>query len=336
MRDNMGEIKPSFDEKRQKLGDILPLDTPFNVLIDSSEACNFRCQYCFRANKDKSVWGYAEKCNMMDWETFIKVVEQIKEFPQPVKQISLSVHGEPLCNKQIPDMVQYIKRAGIESRISMHTNASLLNKEYVEKLVDSQIDRIVVSLQGLNAEKYERVCGIRIDYSSFYSNLKLLSERKHESTQLHIKIADAALESGEEKIFYDQYRPIADRVYIEKIVPIWKNTDNSIKQGTHQNKYGECFPEQNCCPVLFHTIVVTPSGDVYPCTQLLYPKPLGNVHDMSLQQIWNSEQRKKLLRTQLQRKSMDICKDCYIKTNSIFTSEDLIDQYSGEVLNRMG
>lgn len=331
-----GKIEPSFDENRQPLGKVLPLVSPFTVVIDVSEVCNFRCKYCFRANQDTKAHGYAIKNNLMEWNTFTHIVEQVLEFPEPVKQISLSGHGEPLCNKQVPDMVRYIKEKGITSRSSLHTNASLLDKEYAERLADSDIDRVVVSLQGMTSEKYKEVCGAVIDYERFYENLAFFSERK-QHTQLYIKIADMALDEGEEEQFYKRFLPIADRVFVEQIVPIWKETEFFMEQEAEvkKNKYGEEFPKQHCCPVLFHTMNVTPSGDVYPCTQLLYPEPIGNVWGSSLLKIWNGAEKKKLMQEQLELHSSEICKGCYIKNNSIFTKEDLIDEYRNEILKRL-
>lgn len=330
------KIKPSFDESRQRLGDVLPLRTPFNILLDSSEACNFQCSYCFRADRDKSVWGYAQKNNLMEWDTFVQAINQILEFDEPVKQISLSGHGEPLCNRKVPDMVRYIKKRGFSGRVSIHTNASLLDEEYALDLADSEIDKIVISLQGMTSEKYKKVCGAAVDVERLYKMLALFYENK-KNTMLHIKIADAALEQGEEEAFYEKFLPVADRVFVEKVVPIWKDTEASKKQLQEmtQNKYGASFPKQQCCPVLFHTLVVTPDGDVYPCTQLLYPKPLGNIKESTLAQLWNSEARKGLLREQLQLCAPEICEGCYIKDNSIFAEEDFIDAYRGEILKRL-
>ena len=333
---NIERIKPSFDTNRQILGQVLPLCTPFTVVLDSSEVCNFKCNYCFRADKDKAVWGYAKENKLMDWDLFEQAVEQIMEFDEPIKQISLSNHGEPLCNRRVPDMIRYIKEKGIKSRVSIHTNASLLDEAYVCDLADSGIDKVVVSLQGMTAEKYRQVCGVSVDINWLYDMLRLFYEKK-KNTMLHIKVADVALEQGEESLFYERFIQIADRVFVEKIVPIWKGTEFSKQQAQTmvQNKYGTILPKQHCCPVLFHTIVVTPLGDVYPCTQLLSPNPLGNVNETTLKQLWNGEERKQLLQKQLELCTPELCKDCYIKDNSIFTEEDLIDAYRGEILGRL-
>lgn len=330
------KIKPSYDEKRQVLGEIYPLSTPFTVILDVSERCNFRCNYCFRGQEDKEKWGYAAGGELMRDETFRLAIDQIKDFPEQVKQISLSNHGEPLCNPRVPDMVRYIKERGIESRVSIHTNAAMLTEEYARNLADSNIDRVVVSLQGLNSKKYKESCGANIDFETFYRNIQILSQNKKD-TQLYFKIMDVALDDGEEAEFYEKFLPIGDRVFIEHIVPIWKDVDLSgiREKKKMKNKYGQEFPIQESCALIFNTIVVSPVGDVYPCTQLLTPYKLGNIQEHSLVEFWNSRQRKELLIRQCEGKNPNICSECYIKQNSIFSMEDCIDDYRQDILNRI-
>lgn len=330
----MKKIQPSFDTKRQTLGGIFPLDTPFTVIIDTSEVCQFKCKYCFRAEADKTKWGYAVKNNVMDWQVFCKAVEQIKEFPDEVKQISLSNHGEPLCNRRLPEMVRYIKQNGIKSRISIHTNAALLDEKYVRELAESNIDRIVVSLQGLTAESYQTVCGVKIDYERFYKNLEMFYKTK-KNTQVCIKVADTALKEGEERKFYELYEPIADRVFVENIVPIWLGVETNGHLDGIKNKFGESFTYQECCPLIFHTIVITPNGDVYPCTQLLRKDTLGNINEATLIEMWAGEERKKLLLRQCDLNNPQICEKCHIRQNSIYTKEDMIDEYRLQIRERL-
>lgn len=194
------KIKPSYDENRQVLGKIYPLSTPFTVILDSSEVCNFRCNYCFRGQDDKSKWGYAVDNKLMDDDIFHIAVEQIKDFPEMVKTISLSNHGEPLCNRNIPDMVRYIKNQGITSKISIHTNAAMLDEEYAKDLADSNIDRIVISLQGLKEAKYREICKAQINFDEFYHNIEVLYENK-KNTQICYKIMDSVLDKGEEEFY---------------------------------------------------------------------------------------------------------------------------------------
>lgn len=331
----MNNIKPSFDTDRQILGKILPLATPFNVVIDSSERCNFQCSYCFRGDADhKENWGYAKRNELMTWEIFQKVVAQIKEFPEEVKQISLSNHGEPLCNPMISQMAAYIKQQGIKSRVSIHTNASLLNEKIAMELARANIDKVVISLQGLTVEKYKKVCNVSIDFEKLCRNIEILYKNKT-NTQVFVKIMDIALDDGEEEAFLNLFSNIADRVFIETEVPIWKKDSEDEKKNISYNKYGKGFPAQECCPLIFHTIVVAPNGDVYPCTQLLREDILGNINNASLVALWNGLQRKKLLIQQCNKDNPEICNGCFIRQNSIYAQEDMIDSYRLEIKERL-
>lgn len=329
----MSKVKPSYDTNRQMLGEILPIKTPFTVIIDVSERCNFKCNYCFRGQDNKKAWGYAVRNDLMSWEIFELAVEQISQFSESVKVISLSNHGEPLCNRKLPQMVKYIKEKGIKSKVSIHTNASLLDERYALELAESQIDKVVISLQGMNSAKYKDVCGAIVDFDALYDNLSYFYKHK-QKTQINVKIVDVALGEYTKEQFVDKFSKVADNVFVEKMVPIWKDIDLNSNAKVN-NKYGDIFLRQECCTLIFHTIVVGTTGDVYPCTQLLYPYPIGNIKNRTIKEMWDSSERNKLLCQQVVGASQTICKDCYIKQNSIFSENDMIDLYKDRILERL-
>lgn len=326
-------IIKSYNQERHILGEVLPLDTPYTILVDISDVCNLRCRYCFRYDDSIKAEDY-RKNKLMDWDTFVQVVEQIKKFPEQFKRIALSHNGEPLCNRLLPKMVEYIKTSGLTGNTEIHTNGLLLDEQYIEELCEAGIDRVVVSLQGLDADAYLEECGARIDFSHFYHMLELFYKKKT-NTQIHIKIVDEAVGEEEDK-FYEMFSPIADRVFVESVVPLWMGTD--METG-HEviNKYGDAFKVQKCCPLVFYTLNVLPDGTIYPCSHIRPPFKLGNVYDTTLMEAWNSEKRKQLLKQILEhgRFQIDACKECYIPQNTVMASGDSIDAYAGEILSRM-
>ena len=327
----MAKIEESFNIDRCILGKVVPLDTPFTVLVDISDVCNFRCSYCFRHTGGKQ--GDYGKNKLMDWDTFVKVVEQIKAFPQQVKRISLSHNGEPLCNPLLPKMVKYIKSQGLTGSCEIHTNASLLTHNLINELVNADIDRIIVSLQGLDSEMYKEVCGYNIEFEKMYNCLEYLYQTKKD-TLVNIKIIDVALEEGEEEVFYSKFSRVADKIFVEKSVPLWEKKDSEQCQ---YNKYGKIVEKQKCCPLLFYTMGVLPDGTIYPCSHINPPIKLGNVNTTKLQEAWNGEERYKLMRQHLVEGRMlnEKCKSCYIPQNTIMQDSDSIDVYREEVLVRL-
>lgn len=326
-------IIKSYSQDRHVLGEVLPLETPYTILIDISDMCNLRCKYCFRYDENIEAEDY-RKNRLMDWDTFVQVVEQIKEFPDQIKRIALSHHGEPLCNRLLPKMVKYIKTSGLTAKTDIHTNALLLDELYIDELCEAGIDRVVISIQGLDENKYMEEGGVHIDFAHFYHMLELLYKKKT-NTQIHIKIVDEAVGAEKEK-FYELFSPIADRVFVESLVPLWTGIDMA-EDHYEKNKYGDVFKIQQCCPLIFYTINVLPDGTIYPCSHIRPPFKLGNVHETTLLAAWNSEKRNEFLKQMLVhgRFEIEACRNCFIPQNTVMTSEDSIDAYAEQIRKRM-
>lgn len=327
-------IEKSYSKDRHVLGEQIPLKTPYTVLIDISDMCNLRCKYCFRGDLSIET-EYYRKNRLMNWETFEKAVMQLKEFPDQIRRIGLSAHGEPLCNRRLPEMVRYIKEQGLTGRTEIHTNAVLLDEEYVRELCESHIDRVVVSIQGLDGDTYEKTCGVKVDFQRLVDMLTLFYQSKT-NTQIHIKIVDVAV-GGQEDKFYDIFSPIADRVFVEKVVPLWTGMEITSQEKNARNKYGDNFAIQKCCPIAFYSINILSDGTIFPCTNLTPAYVLGNIHEISLLDAWTSQKRTAFLREMLEqtRFANPTCKTCYVPQNTVKTAMDSIDDYCEEILDRL-
>jgi len=335
----MNKIKPSYNKDRLILGEALPLDTPFTVILDSSEKCNFKCYYCFRSTQRIDKWGYASDDSIMSMETFKRTVAQMLEFPLQIKRIALSNHGEPLYNINLSKMIKYVKEMGLTGETDIHTNASLLNPDMAVDLAASGIDKVVVSVQGIDAKSYLMNSGRTIDFNLFCMNLELLYKNKHVDTVINIKTVDTALKDNTDvERFFNIFTGLADRVYIENVVPLYSQTDHScIKGDKNYNKYGSVFQTVECCPQVFYTLVVSPNGDIYPCAQIPPPVNLGNIYSTTLLESWNGSIREGFLHKHLEetRQSQEYCGCCYVPQNSVKTDHDIIDAYRDIILLRM-
>lgn len=335
----MIDVEPSYNKNRLYLGKVLPLDTPLSVILDVSERCNFKCNYCFRSGKKDENWGYAVKNNLMSMELFQKVVKQLSAFPQKIKVISLSGHGEPLCNPEISAMVRYLRESSMTERIEMHTNASLLTEQAALEIAQAGFSRIVVSLQGLDARDYERVCGARLDWDNFYSCLQILHANRVDGLKIHVKISEAALSAedyvADEERFYALFEPVADTISVEKVTPLWKNL--RFESNKTVNKYGQDTGSVECCPILFYKMWVAPDGEIYPCTGLPAPMSLGNILNTTLSEAWNGEKRREFLISHLLRPrgGCSACADCFVPVNTVTTDKDRIDPFRKEILARL-
>jgi GTP 3',8-cyclase len=112
--------------------------------ISVTDRCNFRCQYCMPEDiqfKDKSE---------------ILTLEEMLLFAEACLQLGVTkvrvTGGEPLVRRNVVWFVGELKRLGFED-VTMTTNGYLL-KENLDGLVEAGLDRINVSLDTLQPEKF--------------------------------------------------------------------------------------------------------------------------------------------------------------------------------------
>lgn len=333
---NQNKIKSAYDEKRTILGEVLPIDTPYRIQLDISEVCNLKCNYCFRGHGYES-YGYALKNNLMSMEVFKKAVSQLKQFPNKVKAIALTGSGEPLCNKNLPDMVKYLKHEYDDVFVDTTTNAVLLTEEYALEIAQSNIDRITVSIQGITSNKYKAVCGKEVNIDNFIKNLKILYDNAI-NTKIYIKIVDVALEEGEDVLFYKMFQDVAHFLSIDKVIDIWIDTTSEKETNLMENnRFGEKLEYQNVCAQSFFALIVSPDGDIYPCCNPLAPIKFGNISDISLLDGWNSTTRINFLKKQLTkgRKEIKICKECNFAQDIRTKKFDSLNGYENDILVRI-
>lgn len=334
----MAEFKQWRNENRTPLKDVIPLDTPYNIGVDVSTYCNARCIYCAHSKKNHGVYE-----GNMSMELFQKVLEEVKQFPSKLKCMELFGFGEPFCNPKLEKMVAKAKSADIADKINITTNGLLFTPERIDALVNAGIDIIRVSLQGLDAETYKKVCGVDVDFDKFINNLTYLYEHRGTSN-VRMKIADVALADvpdGKEK-FIDMFGPIADTIFVEHIIPMFSAVDYSgIDSDIYKNAvFGRENVKQNeihkVCHFPFYRLRISLDGGVYAsCCDTPNDILYGNINDKHLKDIWQGSIRTSFLKMQLKgdRFKHPVCKNCMLP-NDITTEADIIDPYAEEILNR--
>jgi len=316
----MAEVKPNYDTNRKKLSEIIPLQHPFTVYIEQTKYCNFKCFYCIHSTRDVANGEFQKlghHMQHMDADFYEKILRDLKDFPAGgIKRIVFSGLGEPLMNPRLPEFVRLAVDAGIAGRVEVITNGMLLEPTVSDALVDAGITNINISVQGIHAEGYEKTCGVKMDFGKYVRNLSYLYENRKQA-KIYIKAIDATLPSEEEKKeFYRIFEKISDRIFIEHLVVMQQQMEDlkDIVDGT-KNFYGEELDlDRKVCAQSFYFLQVGCTGETFPCPVPGLGKGLsmGNAKEMSLQEIWNGERRKVLLRMMLRKRKDDIpeCRNC--------------------------
>jgi len=327
----------TYDMNRVNLWEAAPLDTPFQFCIEPTFLCNLRCNYCMHAAAKEELERQGFSFSSMTWPVFENVLKQMAEFPRKIKKVTFSGFGEPLLDSRLPKMIRLIKEKDVAEKILIISNGLLLTKDLWEKLIDAGLDEIKISMQGMNAGKYKTICSANIDYDNFVDMLTYAYNNKGNCT-IRIKVADTALDAGEDTVFYEKFGKISDFIAIEHIYEQFSfvNYEGKLQTEYRKNRFGYDFKPIKVCSSMFFKLNVLQDGRI----TFGYPDGITfegfNVNETTLYKVWNSKERNQLLIDNLNG-NYTVRKECETCTRWAYSvvPEDLLDGHEDEILARM-
>lgn len=331
---------------RHNLIDEIPLGKPYTLLIEPTNYCNFRCIQCFQSIKSKTY--LSENRGQMDLELYREVIRQMKEWGgDKLRVLKLSLYGEPLMNPDFPEMLKLAREADIAERIETTTNASLLNKDMCEKLVEYEIDYIRVSIYASNQRRYEEITNLQtVSIDKIYNNLNYIQQLKKKYNKerpfVSAKMLDTYTEENEE--FIRKFSLVADETYIDKphnwiaheeksfIGSLYKKSQEELLKSDLENT----ISKRSACPMPFTTLAIRSNGDVSPCcVDWMGGTNIGNVKLEKLADLWNGEAIYQFRKMQLEKRNSEnkSCSNCDFYRNDYYI-KDNIDGFPVEKLRR--
>lgn len=329
------EVKPRAEvDNREKLEEVVPLLTPFTLYIDPSSGCNFQCVFC--PTGDRSLIKQVNrKITQMSFDLFKKIIDDINSFDNQIKLLRLHKEGEPLLNKDFAKMIKYAKKSEKILRIDTTTNASLLNPQKSLEIIESGLDRINISIEGINAKQYMEVAKYKVDFDKLVKNIKLFYENKSQC-EVSIKIPGDWLSLEQRDEFIKIFSPIADRVFIENISNCWPDYEmKGIDINEAIGVYGHEKKDIDVCPYIFYSMAINSDGTVSSCCVDWERKLIiGDTKNESIKEIWQGKKLKNLqiLHLNKKRKNHPVCSKCFLAQSC---GGDNIDKFSSQILQRV-
>ncbi len=329
------KIKPRIDlENRTKLETVIPLSVPFVIFIDPIDLCNFQCKFCPTADR-KLIKTIPGRNRIMDFNLYKKIVDDICEFEKPIKVLRFFKDGEPLLNSRFAEMIKYAKEKRCAERIDTTTNGSLLTPEKSRAIIEAGINRINISIEGVNDGQYLKFSNYKIDFNNLVKNVAYLYKNK-KNCEIIVKINGDAISKKDGKNFYKIFGNIADGVYVEHIMSCWANYElKEVKVNQKVGIYGQKIKEVMVCPYVFYSFSINSDGSASACF-LDWARKLiiGDVKKETVKDIWNGEKllgyRKMFL--EKKRKEHPVCGDCGQMTHGL---PDDIDVFADELLKKI-
>ncbi len=174
--------------------------------------CNLTCAHCRRLESDEAAFRDLSTAQAED------LISQLAELgkKQPMMPVLVFSGGEPLCRKDLFELVSRAKTAGITPALA--TNGTLIDATMAEQIRDSGIVRIAVSLDGATAEVHDKLRQLEGSFERAIQGIKHLREK---DMPVQINITLTRHNAGQLEDVYELAKSLgAVAVHIFMLVPV--------------------------------------------------------------------------------------------------------------------
>lgn len=278
----------AFDRYISKHGNVGT--APRGILLNYSNACNFKCQQCFTQSPSRPV------CGTLSLDDIRKLADEADELGMYEVLIE---GGEPLVCKELYEIIRIF--GADRFYIEMTSNGYLLTKDVAQRLKEAGMSRVSISLDSTKAEVHDSYRGVK---GAYEHAIQALDNAKNAGMQAsvnflvgHYNIHSGEVEeiaefcqlhdyhfsivpatpTGNWKGKFDVMLTPEDTVYLETLRTRYKHFWRDIWPPLPNKK----VKVSGCIAV--NRPYINPYGDVLPCSYL--HMKLGNIKEKSLKEI---------------------------------------------------
>ncbi len=143
------------------------INGPYQVIFVITNKCNARCEIC-------NLWksnGSKEDLSIDEWK---RIIGELYEW---TGTFNLTITGgEPFIHKNILELLGYSKSYNIHTNVC--TNGIMFEGEYINKILDTGVDRITFSLNSINPQIHDKYKGVEGIHKKVVSSIKYIKRKK--------------------------------------------------------------------------------------------------------------------------------------------------------------
>ena len=295
------------------------MNGPRHVFFNLSTGCNYKCAFCVNES--------------LPAHTFMDVGKllELEELVDGADIIDVTGYGEIILHPRFKDVVDALTWK--KKKFSFSTNGSLLTKDVVDRLAQSSLYLVNISINSLDRDTYAMITKTG-DIEILLGNLEYLFSipRKYEIT-LSAVITSYAIKELDWFVHYAAANK-ANRLRFLPMTPaITTYPEEMILRDTPENRkalknaedlaarfgvplqsfsFDHAAPavttNKNACMAPFDQMCVGQGGEVTPCCWLPF-KIMGNLRDTPWREIWESSAYQEL-RASVARGGSEHCRNC--------------------------
>jgi len=292
------EYREKWDEYAQKgiVGKV-----PLQIDLFAVDICNLKCPMCPRQ-------GHIPGTGYMDVSLVKKIIDQATEYG--LYAFNFGGLGEPTLYPHLFEVIRYAKEKGVVD-VNMHTNGTRLNSDFNRQLIESGLDRLIVSLDSADKERYESI-RVGAKFEKVYAAVEdLIRQRnEHPTTRLHIKANFIEMDEDnptEKNKFISYWENKLNRIAILRYLDCQTGDEKLYYKGNYRQD------DNFCCPELWRRLVILSDGTATLCPRDMKKRyAIGDVNKQTVYEIWTGDkiQHARTLHRNDRFKELDLCKDC--------------------------
>lgn len=251
---------------------------PLQIDLFAVNVCNLKCPMCPRQE-------FIPGKGFMDFNLVKKILDQATDYG--LCAFNFTGLGEPTLYPELFEVIRYAKEKGVVD-VNMHTNATRLAPDFNRKLIESGLDRLIISLDSADKERYESI-RVGAKFEKVYAAVEdLIRQRnEHPKTRLHIKANFIEMDEddpAEKNKFISYWKSKLDRIAILRYL--------DCQTGEEMLYYKENYKQDDnfCCPELWRRLVILSDGTATLCPRDMKKKyVIGDVNKQTVAEIWTGE-----------------------------------------------
>jgi len=283
---------------------------PMKMEIETIFGCNAHCKMCTIDRPSK------RKKGIMDFKLFKKIIDQMEPYRKYIQFLDLFGIGEPLLDPGIFEKIRYAKSKGFRNAV-IATNADLLDEEKQDKLLDTNIDSVFLSIDGIDKKTHELIRP-GVNFENIIRNVKSIIKKRNEgnyNTRFIIRFikqkANRHQWSAYKKYWLNQISKERRDIIICYDMHSW---DKEVPLEKQKQRIREI--ERKPCHHIFDRLIVLVDGTVIRCCGDFHHGNygLGNIKDQHPMDIFNCAKMKRYRALHLDGKKtlMKIYRECSI------------------------
>ena len=286
-----------------------------SITIEPTTSCNLRCPEC-----PSGLRSFTRATGMMKMELFRKITDEVSTH---ASYMNFYFQGEPFLHPEITAMFAYASSKKLYTSTS--TNAHYLDEKKAREVVQSGLNRLIISIDGTTQDVYEsyRIGGT---LSKVIEGARNVVNAKRELNSEFPRIVFQFLVVRPNEHQVNEVKALAEELGVDEVVYKsaqvydYENGNGLIPQNDAYSRYRKTSSGkwvlknklENQCWRMWHSCVITWDGNVVPCCFDKDAKyKLGSLNEHPLSVIWNNlayqNFRAQLLRG---RNQIDICTNC--------------------------